>query len=238
MDHVSAGGLMAGSVATLAILWVSLQTMGFLGSYHSIGAYKLPMSLQNYLASYTGLPISSYPYEGSVVDTGHFHNRHYPHIDEAVLNSSISFAQRLIERMSTLERNIANAGIELKPHTPAEKQFLDSSPSEDAFERSLDAIVATKASSYLLHQSCRRFGLDKSECARYISTLPLHGTPLNSACSTTGPSKICNPKAKYRTIDGTCNNLENPSWGSAMTAYNRLLFPQYFDGKISFPRNR
>lgn len=51
---VLAGGLMAGSVATLAILWVSLQTMGFLGSSHTIGAYKLPMSLQNYLASYTG----------------------------------------------------------------------------------------------------------------------------------------------------------------------------------------
>lgn len=45
---------MAGSVATLAILWVSLQTMGFLGNSHAIGAYKLPMSVQNYLASYTG----------------------------------------------------------------------------------------------------------------------------------------------------------------------------------------
>ncbi|XP_017883255.1 peroxidase-like isoform X2 [Ceratina calcarata] len=231
-----AGGLMAGSVATLAILWVSLQAMGFLGNSHSIGAYKLPMSLQNYLASYTGLPISSYSYDGGVVDTGYFHNRHYPHIDEAVLNNSITFAQRLIEHMSTLERNLAFAGIELKPHSPAEKQFLDSSPSEDAFDRSLDAIVATKASSYLLQQSCRRFGMDKNECARYISTLSLHGTPLSSACSTSGPSMICNPKAKYRTMDGTCNNLENPSWGSAMTAYNRLLFPQYFDG-IQEPRH-
>lgn len=45
---------MAGSVATLAILWVSLQTMGLLGHSHSIGTYKLPESLQNYLASYTG----------------------------------------------------------------------------------------------------------------------------------------------------------------------------------------
>lgn len=46
---------MAGSVATLAILWVSLQTMGLLGHSHSIGTYnKLPESLQNYLVSYTG----------------------------------------------------------------------------------------------------------------------------------------------------------------------------------------
>lgn len=42
---------MAGSVATLAILWVSLQTLGFLGHSHSIGTYKVPESLQNYLAT-------------------------------------------------------------------------------------------------------------------------------------------------------------------------------------------
>ncbi|CAK9811196.1 Pxd [Anthophora plagiata] len=237
MDNVSAGGLMAGSVATLAILWISLQTMGFLGNSHSIGAYKLPASLQDYLASYSGilsgLPMSNYPYEG-IVDTDHFQNRRYPHIDEAVLNNSISFAQDLVNRMSTLERNIANAGIELKPDTPAGKQFLDSYPSEDAFERGLDAIVAMKASSYLLHQSCRRYGLEKDECAHYISTLSLHGTPLSSTCSSSR-NFICNSRAKYRSIDGSCNNVENPSWGSAMTAYTRILFPQYFDG-IQEPR--
>ncbi|XP_006611344.1 peroxidase-like isoform X2 [Apis dorsata] len=233
-----AGGLMAGSVATLAILWVSLQTMGFLGNTHTIGAYKLPISLQNYLASYTGilsgLPMTNYPYEGGVVDTGRTHNRRYPHIDEAVLNNSISFAQSLVDRMSTLERNIANAGVELMAHTPAGKQFLDSYPSEDAFERGLDAIVAMKASSYLLHQSCHRFGLDKDDCARFISTLSLEGTPLNSACPSSR-HKGCNSLAKYRNIDGSCNNVQNPSWGSAMTAYTRILFPQYFDG-IQEPR--
>ncbi|XP_076681835.1 peroxidase isoform X2 [Andrena cerasifolii] len=232
-----AGGLMAGSVASLAILWIFLQTMGFLGNSHSIGAYKLPVTLQNYLASYTGilsgLPMSNYPYEG-VVDTGHFQNQHFPHIDEAVLNNSITFAQNLVDRMSTLERNIVNAGIELKAHTPAGKQFLDSYPSEDAFERGLDAIVAMKASSYLLHQSCRRFGLEKDDCARYISTLPLQGTPLSSACWAPQVA-ACNARAKYRSVDGSCNNVDNPSWGSAMTAYTRILFPRYFDG-IQEPR--
>ncbi|XP_043257427.1 peroxidase-like isoform X1 [Colletes gigas] len=234
MDHVSAGSLMAGSVVTLAVLWVSLQTMGFLGNSHSIGAYKLPVSLQNYLVSYAGLPLSNYPYE-VVVDTGRFQNRRLPHIDEAVLNNSITFAQSLVNRMSTLERNIVNAGVEVKAHTPVGKQFLDSYPSEDAFKRGLDAIVATKASSYLLHQSCRRFGLDKDDCVRFISTLPLHGTLLSSACSTS-PVTDCKTNAKYRTIDGSCNNVENPSWGSAMTAYTRILFPQYFDG-IQEPRH-
>ncbi|CAL1685408.1 unnamed protein product [Lasius platythorax] len=233
-----AGGIMAGSVATLAILWVSLQTMGFLGHSHSIGTYKLPESLQNYLASYTeplsGLPAINYGSD-AIVDTGRFENRRFPRIDGATLNNSIAFAQTLVEHMSTLERNIANAGIELEAESPAQKQFLDSYPSADAFERSIGATVAMKASSYLMHQNCRRYGLDKNDCARYISTLGLHGTPLGASC-TTMHNVECDEISKYRSIDGTCNNLDNPSWGSAMTAYTRVLFSQYFDG-IQEPRH-
>ncbi|XP_018343646.1 PREDICTED: peroxidase-like isoform X1 [Trachymyrmex septentrionalis] len=235
MDHVSAGGVMAGSVATLAILWMSLQTMGLLSHSHSISTYKLPESLQNYLASYTvlsGLP-SNYGSE-AIVDTGRFQNRRFPKIDGTTLNNSIAFAQMLIDRMSTLENNIANAGVELKTRSPAEKQFWNSYPSADAVDRSIDAIVATKASSYLVHQNCRRFGLDKNDCARYISTLGLRDTPLGKSCAAVH-SIECDEKSKYRSIDGTCNNIENPSWGSAMTAYTRVLFSQYFDG-IQEPR--
>ncbi|XP_020300662.1 peroxidase-like isoform X2 [Pseudomyrmex gracilis] len=234
MDHVSAGGVMAGSVATLAILWVSLQTMGLLGHSHSIGTHQLPESLQNYLASYTGLPVANYGSE-AIVDTGRFQNKRFPRIGGATLNNSIMFAQTLVDRMSTLENNIANAGIELEAQSPAQKQFWNSYPSADAFERSLDAIVATKASSYLVHQNCRRFGLDKNDCARYISTLELQGTSLGESCAAVH-SMECDRRSKYRSIDGTCNNIENPSWGSAMTAYTRVLFSQYFDG-IQEPRH-
>lgn len=76
----------------------------------------------------------------------------------------------------------------------------------------------------------RRFGLDKNDCARYISTVGLRDTPLGKSCAAVH-SIECDEKSKYRSIDGTCNNIENPSWGSAMTAYTRVLFSQYFDGK-------
>lgn len=41
-------------------------------------------------------------------------------------------------------------------------------------------------------------------------------------------------KSRYRTLDGTCNNLQNPAWGAANMRYNRLLTPKYADG-ISAP---
>jgi peroxidase len=56
------------------------------------------------------------------------------------------------------------------------------------------------------------------------------------------PSQMCpamvSPcvKSSYRTLDGTCNNLQNPMWGSANNRYGRLLTPRYADG-ISSPTN-
>lgn len=36
--------------------------------------------------------------------------------------------------------------------------------------------------------------------------------------------------SKYRTIDGSCNNLRNPTWGMPNSRYNRLLPARYSDG--------
>jgi len=41
--------------------------------------------------------------------------------------------------------------------------------------------------------------------------------------------------SRYRTADGTCNNLREPAWGKSKTALNRLLLPEYADG-VQSPR--
>lgn len=45
------------------------------------------------------------------------------------------------------------------------------------------------------------------------------------------PAVVCNPDAKYRTYNGSCNNLENPSWGAAYTPFYRLINAEFDDGK-------
>lgn len=36
--------------------------------------------------------------------------------------------------------------------------------------------------------------------------------------------------SKYRSIDGTCNNLQHPTWGASLTEFRRILKPIYEDG--------
>lgn len=44
-------------------------------------------------------------------------------------------------------------------------------------------------------------------------------------------SIVCNPSAKYRTIDGTCNNLYRTNMGAAGTPQSRFVPPEYGDSK-------
>lgn len=36
--------------------------------------------------------------------------------------------------------------------------------------------------------------------------------------------------SKYRTIDGTCNNIRHPNWGAYGTSMQRISEPFYADG--------
>jgi len=45
------------------------------------------------------------------------------------------------------------------------------------------------------------------------------------------------PNSKYRTIDGSCNNLRYTNWGIPNSKYARLLPPKYSDGEFAFRDN-
>ncbi|XP_074640940.1 peroxidasin homolog [Tubulanus polymorphus] len=59
-----------------------------------------------------------------------------------------------------------------------------------------------------------------------LSGCEAHRTPIDC-------SNMCFHK-KYRTLDGTCNNLREPMWGASLTPMTRLLNPAYENG-ISTP---
>jgi peroxidase len=50
-------------------------------------------------------------------------------------------------------------------------------------------------------------------------------------------NKLCNEERRYRTYDGSCNNLEKTWWGMVNKPYKRLLNSKYDDGKCE-PRTK
>src|SRR5882672_8851837 len=48
---------------------------------------------------------------------------------------------------------------------------------------------------------------------------------LNTSCN----QEMCF-HTRYRTIDGSCNNLGEPMWGTSYTPFQRLLKPVYENG--------
>ena len=41
----------------------------------------------------------------------------------------------------------------------------------------------------------------------------------------------CSPNSVFRTFDGTCNNIREPNWGAADTAFVRILRALYYDAE-------
>ena len=72
------------------------------------------------------------------------------------------------------------------------------------------------------------------------STLSVDMSMLESSLSSQmfggGPvsrnNQECDRDAKYRTLDGTCNNLASPMQGASATAMPRLMDNAYSDGKF------
>ena len=52
----------------------------------------------------------------------------------------------------------------------------------------------------------------------------------SSGCMELLTTPNCDPSSKFRTIDGTCNNLANPTQGAAGTPFRRMLPAHYEDG--------
>ena len=72
-----------------------------------------------------------------------------------------------------------------------------------------------------------RFQLSADQAAFGLNAFSIKETLIGDKCPTGGP---CDAYQPFRSADGSCNNLENPLWGSSNSAFQRTLLPSYSDG--------
>jgi peroxidase len=75
-----------------------------------------------------------------------------------------------------------------------------------------------------------RLNLNAEEMRRWMAVSSLKQTVLEDGCAVEMNCTL-SAASKYRSADGSCNNLVHPTWGKQATTFQRILPPAYGNGK-------
>ncbi|XP_045583394.2 salivary peroxidase/catechol oxidase isoform X2 [Procambarus clarkii] len=151
-------------------------------------------------------------------------------LDPKMMEASFQKGLELNSEIKQLEQDLVKRKVVLSSLSPAGQHLrvFSISPQAKAMDRRASAII--EASTNLVGD----FSLNRQQGAFGLRTLAVGGTDLQQMCP---QNPRCTPNSKYRTADGSCNNLANPTWGMSNTPNQRILSPTYDDG-VHEPRSR
>ncbi|XP_053607433.1 chorion peroxidase-like isoform X2 [Plodia interpunctella] len=157
-------------------------------------------------------------------------------VKKEILEAAEYGMQKMHELYTVVEPKLYSMGLWLDDTNPARYVAAFNAPSEDAARFSRYGYASLQAAQRLLQLTSVGDGLQgRTEEDQFPSASALRQSPLLEHCPLRKTTK-CPPASKrYRTHDGTCNNLSRSRWGSTMTPVQRFLQPSYADG-IQAPR--
>nr|XP_050848620.1 peroxidase-like [Vespula vulgaris]XP_050848621.1 peroxidase-like [Vespula vulgaris]XP_050848622.1 peroxidase-like [Vespula vulgaris]XP_050848623.1 peroxidase-like [Vespula vulgaris] len=127
--------------------------------------------------------------------------------------------------------NLGNAAIDVNSPNDTTAKINRSRNSDQDKKNSLDLTSSESSYNSFYGYSFQNF-FPASWMFNTFSTspsvIPILPLPQRMTCGDTFNGQC--QKSRYRSFDGTCNNLYNPTWGAANTRYGRLLLPNYADG--------
>ncbi|XP_052258561.1 peroxidase-like protein [Dreissena polymorpha] len=152
---------------------------------------------------------------------------------EAALDSSVTDAVSEMDAALALDKSAFDAGIDrvvpaatdlVGPHLLTTSAALEiEKPGQALLQVAKSAISRLKI---------------KDPSAFFSERIPFSDIDISLdpfRCPYSPPT--CPSGVKYRTADGSCNNLLNPLWGRSQTPFERYLYPAY-DDVISHPRTK
>ncbi|KAJ8985113.1 hypothetical protein NQ317_012763 [Molorchus minor] len=159
----------------------------------------------------------------------------------------IAFAEASEEVDRAINKTIDNLLNNKGPHSPADLFRIIRYPDAPARELARAAEVYERTLANIRkHVEDGQMTMKTSDFdyKEILSPEHLNLIARLSGCMTHRHTRNCTDMcfhSKYRSIDGTCNNLQNPTWGASLTGFRRVLKSIYEDGftkPIGWDRDR
>jgi len=143
----------------------------------------------------------------------------------STLNNAVMEGVQVVSETKGIEEKLTRKGFVIKKGSSAAVHFRFFQSTADVRKESDDAMVAVACSQAL----SKMFNLTPEQAGLELKSFSLADTLASSTC----PKEVkCSPDTKYRSYDGTCNNLEKTQLGARNTALQRIRLPKYSDGII------
>ncbi|GFR06906.1 chorion peroxidase [Trichonephila clavata] len=158
--------------------------------------------------------------------------KRYPNGDSEISNKEVNDCfkeyRNAVEERYQYERKLADEGKTIKPSDKKTDLNLIRRRRSDPYVHMLESTQLPFALT--TDKLTERHNLSQRDVSEKLPQQPLVGSYCNEAvnnCTEPQFTGRCNANSRYRTADGTCNNLQNPTWGSAGVCFRRLLNPNY-----------
>ena len=147
-----------------------------------------------------------------------------PHnFDSFTLNHAAKVGQFEVAWVTDFEKELKRRKTYVYKGSPSFNHFAFFKSKSIARKKSDESAMIIYGSQSL----AQRFSLTADQAGFGLTAFSTNETILGPNCPKGGP---CNEKEKFRNYDGSCNNIENPLWGSSGSAFQRMLLPNYSDG--------
>ncbi|XP_045784672.1 peroxidasin-like isoform X1 [Maniola jurtina] len=151
------------------------------------------------------------------------------------INIALTEATRDVDQAiaKTIEQLFNNKSSDVNYHDLYRMTRFPNAPAREVaraaeiYERALDK-VRQFIQSGLTVTSAQPFNYENILSPQHLEVLGQL-----SGCVAHRETKDCSDMcyhSKYRSIDGSCNNFDYPTWGTSLTGFRRILFPIYENG--------
>ncbi|CAL4123854.1 unnamed protein product [Meganyctiphanes norvegica] len=165
---------------------------------------------------------------GSVLKKLKFPPVPVPNVGPAEINFAVNMGLHQIKQKESFEQQLVDKNVVAEVGSPVQMHAMLFQTNDKIIHLAKDADKTVAASVNLV----KEFNLTKEQGNLGLPQFTTQNSPIKDTCP---PEPIC-PQTRYRTMDGSCNNLRNKEWGMAGTAFERILPADYNDG-VDSPRS-